>query len=258
MVASFKRSSSSEDDNSDNNDEGGGRRFSSPNKSLTSYSLITDQRHSASCWLSPKTQRTLPSRGTVHDLFSSSAPSTGAGRGPSANMREESDNGQKEKKTIKSPHQACLLPYPPLLMPVHTNPGSRSPFVSTGLPLAPTSMDYEFGYRDVPVPLSSVGVIPTALGRRSRPTTRTSLPLLRHNGRLPLLSSAGVGGERKREGVGMTVTDSGFVMYHSRPWPGIGVVVDGLVGFYEDTLGETYGAYSISTHLVVGNEHHKH
>ena len=58
-----------------------------------------------------------------------------------------------------------------------------------------------------------------------------------------------------------TVIDSGFVIYHSRPRPGVGVIVEGLVGFYDvprDTSGETYGAYSISTHLVVGNEHYQH
>ena len=69
-------------------------------------------------------------------------------------------HGQKEKKTVKSPHRACLLPYPPLLMPVHTSSGSRSPFVSTGLPFAPASMDtgglYEFGYCHAPLPLSSL------------------------------------------------------------------------------------------------------
>ena len=69
-------------------------------------------------------------------------------------------HGQKENKTIKSPHQACLLPCLPLLMPVHTSSGPRSPFVSTGLPFAPASMDtgelYEFGYRHAPLPLSSL------------------------------------------------------------------------------------------------------
>ena len=96
-------------------------------------------------------------------------------------------HGQKEKKTIKSPHQAHLLPYPPML--VHTISGSRSAFVSTGSPFAPASMDtavlYELGYRHVPLPLSSLpmgslgslplNVIPTALGvggpgqQRTRP-----------------------------------------------------------------------------------------
>ena len=56
--------------------------------------------------------------------------------------------------------------------------------------------------------------------------------LLTHNGQLlidPTISSAGVGGERKIEGVAMMVTDSGCVIHHPRPWPGIGV---GLVGLY--------------------------
>ena len=59
----------------------------------------------------------------------------------------------------------------------------------------------------------------------------------------------------------MTTVTSGFVIYHSRPRPGVGVIVEGLVGFYDvsrDTSGEIYGAYSISIHLVVGNEHHQH
>ena len=66
-------------------------------------------------------------------------------------------HGQKQKKTIKSSHQACLLPYLPLLMPVHTSSGSRSPFVSTGLPFAPASMDTGGLYKfHAPLPLSSL------------------------------------------------------------------------------------------------------
>ena len=38
-----------------------------------------------------------------------------------------------------------------------------------------------------------------------------SLPLLSPNGQLPLLSSSGVGGESKREGVVTTVTNSGLL-----------------------------------------------
>ena len=48
-----------------------------------------------------------------------------------------------------------------------------------------------------------------------------------------------MGGERKREGVATTVTDSGSVIHHPRPRPGIGV--EGLVGFYDvsrDTSGD--------------------
>ena len=86
--------------------------------------------------------------GTVHDLFSFSAPSPGPGHGPSANTMEESDTRTEGEETIKLPLQARLLPYRPQLMPVNTS-GSHSPFVSTGSPFAPASMDavglYELG-----------------------------------------------------------------------------------------------------------------
>jgi len=266
MIASLERSSSSEDDN---DDEGGGRRSTSPNKSQrnsTSYSPTKEQQHSMSNSHSPtKTQRNLPPRGTVHDLFSFSAPSPVAGRGPSANTREESNTRTEGEETIKSPHQARLLPYPPLLTPVHTGSGSgsRSPFVSTGSPFAPASMDaaglYELGYRHVPLPLSSV---PTGSSGSTSPFVAIPIPLgvggpgQQHARPLPLppphtgqqllldpppLSSAaaGVAGERKREGVATTVTDSGSVIHHPRPRPGVGV--EGLVGFYDvarDTSGD--------------------
>ena len=246
MIASLERSSGSEEDDDDR-----GRRSNSPNKNQrrsTSYSPTKEQQHSASHSNSPnKTQRALPSRGTVHDLFSFSAPSPGAGRGSSANAREASDTRTEGEETIKSPHQARLLPYPPLLTPVHTGSGSRSPFLSTGSPFAPTPMDaaglYELGYRHAPLPLSSssgsgppFGVIPIPLGvggpgqqqhGRARP-----LPLPPHNGQqlLPDLP--------KREGVATTVTDSGSVIHHPRPRPGVGV--EGLVGYY-DVSRETSG-----------------
>ena len=86
--------------------------------------------------------------GTVYDLFSFSAPSPGPGHGPSANTMEESDTRTEGEETIKLPLQARLLPYRPQLMPVYTS-GSHSPFVSTGSPFAPASMDavglYELG-----------------------------------------------------------------------------------------------------------------
>ena len=239
MIASLERSSSSEED-----DDDGGRRSNSPNKNQrhsTSYSP-TKEQHSTSHSLSPnKTQRALPSRGTVHDLFSFSAPSPGAGHGRSANTKEESDARTEGEETIKSPPQARLLPYPPLLTPVHTGSGSRSPFLSTGSPFAPTQMDaaglYELGYRHAPLPLSSsssssgppFGAIPIPLGvggpgpqqhARARP-----LPLPPHNGQHLIIDPP------KREGVATTVTDSGSVIHHPRPRPGVGV--EGLVGYYD-------------------------
>jgi len=265
MIASLERSSSSEDDN----DDEGGRRSTSPNKNQrhsTSYSPTKEQQHSASYSHSPnKTQRALPPRGTVHDLFSFSAPSPVAGRGPSANTREESNTQTEGEETIKSPHQARLLPYPPLLTPVHTGSGSgsRSPFISTGSPFAPASMDaaglYELGYRHAPLPLSS---LPTGSSGSTSPFVPIPIPLgvggpgqqharplplpPPHNGQQLLLdppplssAAAGGGGERKREGVATTVTDSGVVIHHPRPRPGVGV--EGLVGFYDvarDTSGD--------------------
>jgi len=52
------------------------------------------------------------------------------------------------------------------------------------------------------------------------------IPLPPYNGQLlidPPFSSADVGGERKREGIATTVTDSGSVIHCHRPQPGIGV-----------------------------------
>ena len=167
VIAFLKQPLSSKDANDDHDDEGGVRRSSSPNKSQpnsTSYSPTNDQSR-------PTTFRILfaltlqdsarSSLGvTVHDLFSFSAPSPqGPGHGPSANTMEESDTRTEGEETINLPLQARLLPYQPLLMPVNTS-GSRSPFVSTGSPFAPASMDavglYELGYRHAPLPLSSL------------------------------------------------------------------------------------------------------
>ena len=75
-----------------------------------------------SCSHSPS--KTLPSRGTVHYLFLSSAPSPGAGRVPSANTGA---HRRKEKKRSNPPTR--LPPYLPLLTPVHTGSYSRSPLV---------------------------------------------------------------------------------------------------------------------------------
>ena len=96
----------------------------------TTFSPTEGQQHSTSPSHSPNmTQRTLPSQGTLHGLFSFSAPSPGAGCGPYANMREESNAWMEGEEMITSPHQADLLFYPPQLMPVYSSPGSRSPFV---------------------------------------------------------------------------------------------------------------------------------
>ena len=239
MIASLERSSSSEEDDVD-----GGKRSNSLNKNQqhsTSYSPTKEQQHSSSYSHSPnKTQRVLPSRGTVHDLFSFSAPSPGAGRVASANTGEESDVRTEGEATIKSPPQARLLPYPPLLTPIHTGSGSRSPFLSTGSPFAPTPMDaaglYELGYCHAPLPLSSssgsgppFNAIPIPLGvggpGQQQHAHARPLPLPPHN-RQQLLPDP-----PKREGVATTVTDSGSVIHHPRPRPGVGV--EGLVGYYD-------------------------
>ena len=140
MIAFLERSSSSEDDNDDHEHEEGGRRSSSRNKSQLHsmcYPPTKVQRHSASHLHSPnKTQRTLPSRGTVHHLFSFSAPNPWAGRSLSANTKEESDTRTEGEETIISPSPSSS----PALRstPVHTGSGSRSPFVPTGSPFVST------------------------------------------------------------------------------------------------------------------------
>ena len=99
---------------------GGGRRSSSPNKSQRNsifYSPTKDQRHCLSCSHSPS--KTLPSRGTVHYLFSSSAPSPGAGRFPSANTGA---HGWKEKNRSNPPTKlaSCFTrPCLRLYIPAH-------------------------------------------------------------------------------------------------------------------------------------------
>ena len=158
MIAFLKQSSSSEEGDDDDR----GRRSNSLNKNQqcsTAYSLTTDERHSASCLHSPnKTQHTLLLQGTIHDLFLLSAPITGAGRGPSANTREKSDTWTEgeENNQIAPPSLSPALP----TMLVHTISGLCSPFLFTGSPVTPASIDtaglYEFGYCHAPLPLSSL------------------------------------------------------------------------------------------------------
>ncbi|EDR07290.1 uncharacterized protein LACBIDRAFT_388494 [Laccaria bicolor S238N-H82] len=219
MIASLERPPSSDDD-----DDYVGRRSSSPNKNqrhstTTAYSPSKEPAsHSYSYSYSPnKTQRALPSRGTVHDLFSVPSP------GVSAREDTRTEGGEE---TIKSPHQhqARLLPYPPLLTPVHT--GST-----------PNLMDaaglYELGYR-LPLPLSSLptgssSAIPIPLGVGGPGQHARPLPLPPHTGHhLPIEPL-------KREGVATTVTvsDFGSVIHHPRPRPGVGVGVEGLVGYFD-------------------------
>ena len=50
-----------------------------------------------------------------------------------------------------------------------------------------------------------------------------------------------MGEERTREGVATMVTDSGSVIHHPKPRPGVGAGVEGLVGFY-DVPTNTSGA----------------
>ena len=115
MIAFLERSSSSEDDNHDHEHEEGGRRSSSRNKSQLHsmcYPLTKVQRHFPSHLHSPnKTQRTLPSRGTVHHLFSFSAPSPGLVVVLVPIRRKSRTRGRKEKNRSIRPHQARLLPY---------------------------------------------------------------------------------------------------------------------------------------------------
>ena len=237
MIAFLEQSSSSEEDD----DHDGGRRSNSLNKNQrrSTYSPTTDERHSASCSHSPnKTQRTLPSRGTIDDLLSLSA---GAGRGPSPNTRERSDTWteRKENDQIAPPSSSPALPTHACIYHLWLALSIRFYWVA----IRSSFNGYSRTVRAWISPCASTFIFPPngIFGfstpqrnsdrfrrRRSRPTTRASLPLLPHNGLLPLLSSAGVGGERKREGVVTTVT-SGFVIYHSRPRPGVGVLVEGFM-----------------------------
>ncbi|KIK05895.1 hypothetical protein K443DRAFT_317680 [Laccaria amethystina LaAM-08-1] len=90
--------------------------------------------YSQSCPPSPAVPRlsALFPRGGQYMVYSFAC------RGPSPNRREESDTRTEGEETIKSPHQTRLLPYSPLLTPVHTAPGSRSPSVPTGAPFVST------------------------------------------------------------------------------------------------------------------------
>ena len=125
---------------------------------------------------------------------------------------------------------------------------------------------YELGYRHVPLPLSS---LPTGSSGSTSPFVAIPIPLgvggpgqqharplplpPPHNGQQLLVDhpplsgvAACVGGERKREGVATTVSDSGVVIHHPRPRPGVGV---GLVGFY-DTSRDTSGMMFREIRLV--------
>ncbi|KIJ97326.1 hypothetical protein K443DRAFT_254259 [Laccaria amethystina LaAM-08-1] len=123
LITSLERSSNSEDYNDDHNDEGGGRRWSSPDKSQpnsTPYSPTNNQRHSPS--YSHKTQRTLPSWGTVRDLFSFFAPSPGLVLVLVLMRGKSRAHGQKEKKRSNFPTKLvscrtrpCLRLYIPAL-----------------------------------------------------------------------------------------------------------------------------------------------
>ena len=155
-------------------------------------------------------------------------------------------------------------------VPPSPSTGMNSPFVSThsGSPFASTGTDppfaqapidtaglYGLGYHHVPLPLSSLPTgssgsvlpctIPNPLGvggpgqQHARP-----LPLPPHNGQLllvdPPLPGADVGGERKREGVATTVTDSGSVIHHPRPRSRVGVGLEKFAGL-DDVLRDPPG-----------------
>ena len=156
IIVSLKRSSSSEDGNNDHNNEGGGKRLSSPDNSQRNsmfYFPAKDQRHSLS--YSHSSNKTLPLWGTVHYLFSFFAPSPGAGHGPIANSQA---HGRKEKKRSNPPtHHARLLPYPPMLMPVHTHSCSLSSLVlPTGFFIG-TTHGVSICFYCVTIPINSHG-----------------------------------------------------------------------------------------------------
>ena len=116
---------------------------------------------------------------------------------------------------------------------------------------------HALGYRHVPLPLSSLPTgssgpvpspfvaipIPLGVGGPGQQHARP-LPLPPpHNGQQllvdpPPLSGSGGGGERKRGGVATTVTDSGVVIHHPRPRPGVGVWLVGLYDVSTDTSGD--------------------
>ena len=72
------------------------------------YSPTKDQRHCLSCSRAPN--KTLPSRATVHHLFSSSSPSPGAGHGPNSNIRAH--GGKERNDQIHPPSSLPALPAP--------------------------------------------------------------------------------------------------------------------------------------------------
>jgi len=135
-------------------DDDEGRRSSSPNKDQRNPTSYSPTRTTTFRVLFAFAQQDSAHSYLMWDLCSFSPPS--------ANTRKEPDARTEREETIKSPHQACLLPYPPLLTPVHSGSGSgsRSPFISSGSPFAPASIDraglYELRYRHVPLPLSSL------------------------------------------------------------------------------------------------------
>ncbi|KIK05986.1 hypothetical protein K443DRAFT_3518 [Laccaria amethystina LaAM-08-1] len=200
------------------------------------------------------------------------AASPGADCGPNANTREESDTRTEGEETIKSPHQAHLLPS---LTPVHTVSCLRSPFAQIrhsflGRHLLPQvqalrSLKLQLIQQDCCVPPFRAIPIPLGVGGPGQQHARP-LPLPPHNGQQflvdPPLFGAGVGGERKREGVATTVTDSESVIHHPGPLPGVGVGVEGLVGLYDaprDTSGaamqtkpETEGSYDAAPSIIQG------
>ena len=210
MIAFLERSSSSEDDNHDHEHEEGGRRSSSRNKSQLHSMCYPPtkvlERHSASHLHSPnKTQCTLPSRGTVHHLFSFSAPSPGLVVGQYEGRVGHADGRRRNDQFALTKLVSCLT-----LTPVHTGSGSRSPFVPTGSPFVSTvspfpSTDthlpfvsphsgspfpstatlfaqapidivglYKLGYRQAPLPLSA---LPTKSSGSVPPFSAVPIPL---------------------------------------------------------------------------------
>ena len=92
----------------------------------------------------------------------------GAGAGTSFSVPNPGADTRTEEETIKSPHQARLLPYPPLLIPVHTGSGScfplvlpmGSPFVYNVSPFLSTGQDPPFVSTDSGSPFASTGTGP--------------------------------------------------------------------------------------------------
>ncbi|EDR07161.1 uncharacterized protein LACBIDRAFT_294566 [Laccaria bicolor S238N-H82] len=116
--------------------------------------------------------------------------------------------------------------------------GMRPPFAQA--PIETAGLE-ELGYCHALLPLSpteSSSSVPPILillgvGGPGQQLARP-FPPPPHKGQLLVdhpLSSADVGGEWKRAGIATTATDSGFVIDHPRPQPGVGV--EGLVGYYD-------------------------